>query len=193
MSKEKTQRRASELETILSDFIRHKAVNKDVIFKYKDILPKELIETWKKYGLGRLANNFLRIINPDDYLDIIERSYVRHEQAIPIFTTAMGDIIVWEKNKYVNLLNYRKGFVNVVSSGFEFFFDDIQDNEFMDDELMWQPYPEAISKYGDPTYEECFGYTPLLGLGGAEKVENLKKVKLREHILIIAEFMGPIE
>lgn len=186
-------RRAAELATILSDFIIHKKVDKDMILKYTNKLPEELIGTWKKYGLGSLANNFLRIINPDDYLDILERSYIRHKQAIPIFTTAMGDIIVWEKNKYVNLLNYRKGFVNVVSSGFEFFFDDIQDNEFMNDELMWQPFPEAIRKYGEPSYDECLGYTPLLGLGGAEKVENLKKVKLREHILIIAEFMGPIE
>lgn len=101
----------------------------------------------------------------------------------------MGDIIVWEKDKYVNLLNFRKGYVNVVSSGFEFFFDDLKDNDlkdndFMNDELMWQPYPEAISKYSATNYDECFGYTPLLGLGGAEKVENLKKVKLKEHIFM---------
>nr|WP_324250972.1 polymorphic toxin type 15 domain-containing protein [Bacillus sp. AF12] len=32
-----------------------------------------------------------------------------------------------------------------------------------------------------------------LGDSGSEKVENLEKVKLREHILIITEFMGPIE
>ncbi len=105
----------------------------------------------------------------------------------------MGDIIVWEKGKYVNLLNFKKGYVNVVSSGFEFFFDDLKDNNFMNDELMWQPYPEAISKYSAPNYDECFGYTPLLGLGGVEKVENLKKVKLKEHILIITEFMGPVQ
>lgn len=87
----------------------------------------------------------------------------------------MGDIIVWEKDKYVNLLNFRKRYVNVVSSGFEFFFDDLKDNDFMNDELMWQPYSDAIKKYSAPNYEECFGYTPLLGLGGAEKVENLRK------------------
>nr|WP_304214434.1 T6SS immunity protein Tdi1 domain-containing protein [Fredinandcohnia onubensis] len=181
------------MEPILSDFIIHKAVGKEMILKYTNILPEELIEIWKKYGFGTFANGYLKIINPDDYVDIIERSYLRHKQAIPIFTTAMGDIIVWEKNEYINLLNYRKNHVHVVSSGFEFFFDDVQDNEFMNDELMWQPYPEAISKYGVPTYDECFAYTPLLGLGGAEKVENLKNVKLREHILLIAEFMGPVE
>ncbi len=44
-----------------------------------------------------------------------------------------------------------------------------------------------------PAYEECFGYTPLLGLTGkkkAEEVENLKKVKLKEHILLIHGVYG---
>lgn len=105
----------------------------------------------------------------------------------------MADIIVWEKDKYVNLVNFRKGHVHVVSAGFDFFFDDIKDIDFMNYELMWEPYPETSRKYGIPHYEECFGYIPLLGLGGVEKVENLKKVKFKEHILIITEFMGPME
>lgn len=181
------------MKTIFSDFIKHETVDESVILQYKDKLPEELIEIWKNYGFGVFVNDYLKIINPTEYLDILENSYQRYEQAIPIFTTSMGDIIVWEKDKYVKLLNFRKGFVNVVSSGFEFFFDDLKDNDFMDDELMWQPYPRAISKYGSPNYDECFGYTPLLGLGGTEKVENLNIVKLKEHILIITEFMGPLK
>lgn len=174
-------------------FIKYKPVDQRIILKYKDELPAELVEVWIKYGFGTLLNGFLKLINPDEYLDILERCYRRYEQAIPIFTTSMGDIIVWEKDKYVNLLNFRKGLVHIVSSGFNFFLDDLKDNDFINDELMWEPYPKAYSKYGRPDYEECFGYTPLLGLGGSEKVENLKKVKIREHILIITEFMGPIE
>ncbi|EAC4137804.1 TPA: DUF1851 domain-containing protein, partial [Listeria monocytogenes] len=54
-------------------------------------------------------------------------------------------------------------------------------------------YPSAVEKYGEASYDECFGYTPILGMGGTEKVENLKKVKLREHIYLITQFMGPIE
>ncbi|QHE63651.1 DUF1851 domain-containing protein [Rossellomorea vietnamensis] len=178
---------------MLSDFIKKGTIDEDIILKYKDKLPKELIGVWEKYGYGTFVNGFIKIINPDDYLDILERSYLRYEQAIPIFATAMGDLIVWEKGKYANLINYRKGYVNVVSSGFEFFFDDLKDPDFMNDELMWQPYPDAIRTYSAPDYDECFGYTPLLGLGGNEKVENLSKVKLKEHILVITEFMGPVQ
>ena len=100
----------------------------------------------------------------------------------------LGEIIEAVNNKHLNL---RLNFLN--PDDVIIFFDDLKDNDFMNDELMWQPYPEAISKNSAPNYDECFGYTPLLGLGGTEKVENLKTVKLKEHILIITEFIGPIE
>ena len=41
--------------------------------------------------------------------------------------------------------------------------------------------------HGSLSFDECFGYVPLLGLGGAKKVENLKKVKIREHIELITQ------
>lgn len=176
----------------LDDFIVHKKVNEKEILKYQEKLPEELIDVWKTYGFGTFANAFIKVIHPDEYFTVLENSYLRYEQAIPIFATAMGDLIVWEKGQYVNLINYRKGIVHVVSSGFEFFLEDLKDESFMTDELMWDPYLEAVHKYSRPGYEECFGYTPLLGMGGAEKVENLKKVKVAEHIRFITSVMGPI-
>lgn len=41
--------------------------------------------------------------------------------------------------------------------------------------------------------EYGFGYVPLLGLGGSEKVENKKKVKIKEHIELIMQMVGKIE
>ena len=39
----------------------------EVIERYRDLVPKEMIEIWKKYGLGSFMNGYLRVINPDDY------------------------------------------------------------------------------------------------------------------------------
>ncbi|MBQ6523394.1 MAG: DUF1851 domain-containing protein [Atopobiaceae bacterium] len=36
------------------------------------------------------------------------------------------------------------------------------------------------------------GYVPLLGLGGRETVNNLRKVKIREHIALIAQMVGGV-
>ncbi len=46
---------------------------------------------------------------------------------------------------------------------------------------------------GELEFDESFGYTPLLGIGGSEKIENLEKVKTKEHIEIITQMVGRIE
>ncbi|MBC1493575.1 DUF1851 domain-containing protein [Listeria booriae] len=165
----------------------------DTMKEYEKLVPQKVISIWNEYGIGSTLDGYLKVIDPKEFNDILEESYVRYDSAIPLFTTAMGDIIVWEKNKYLNLLNFRRGIVKVIESGFEFFLEDIEDEDFLIEELDWNPYKEASKKLGNPAYDECFGYVPLLALGGSDKVENLKKVKLREHILLITALTGAIE
>jgi len=105
----------------------------------------------------------------------------------------MGDIVTWEENRYLRLVKFRRGNFRIISAGFDFFFSDLMDEGFCDRHLDWEQYLEVIKLQEIPAYDECFGYVPLLGLGGTEKVENLQKVRIKEHIQIITEFMGPIE
>ena len=51
---------------------------------------------------------------------------------------------------------------------------------------------EALNMLGTVSYDECYGYVPLLSLGGAEKPENLRKVKLREHLELMYQVQGEI-
>jgi hypothetical protein len=182
---------------IFRDFKKISEVEKDTINKYKDLLPEELIEAWKTYGYGTFMNGYLKIINPDEFISLVNDSYLRSKGTIPIFTTSMGDVILFEKDEnqrsYIVMINYRKGKTKVLASKYSLFLRFLEEEAFKQKALDWLPYPEAIEKFKEPEYEECFGYTSLLGLGGAEKVENLKKVKLREHILIITEFMGAVQ
>jgi hypothetical protein len=178
---------------IFQEFKLEEKIPKDVIEKYIGRIPEQLIDVWKQYGCGSILNGYLKIINPDSITEILEDAYTRNNEAIPLFVTSMGDIIVWEKSRYLNLLNFRKGKVNVISAGFDFFLEDLNDKSFIEEELEWDPYPTAIKEYGEPDFDKCFGYVPLLGLGGSEKVENLKKVKTVEHISLITQLMGPVE
>lgn len=180
------------MSKIVDDFMLKEKAPISVIEKYKDKVPTQVVELWGSCGFGSTNHGYLRVVNPDDFQEILKDTYNRYQIAIPLFTTAMGDILVWEDN-YLLSLNYRKHEVNVVAKNFKFFFNDIFDDYYLSDALDWSPYPDAIKKYEVPAYDECFGYVPLLGLGGIEKVENLKKVKLKEHIYLITEFMGNIE
>ncbi|MBC1812909.1 DUF1851 domain-containing protein [Listeria booriae] len=176
----------------LPEFKKVLSMPQEVINEYEGKIPEELLSVWKDSGIGSFSNGYLRVINPNDYLEILEDSYIRFEKAIPILTTGMGDILVWEDG-YVLQLKYRKGEVEVAAGKFKFFFKNAVDDYFLEKALDGCSYEEAIKVYGEPDFDECFAYTPLLGLGGSEKVDNLQKAKLKEHIYLITQFMGKLE
>ena len=187
--------------SIFNDFKLEKKVSNETIEKYKNKVPKELIEVWRKYGFGSLLNGYLKIVNPEDYKEVLVESYIQTEDepiefTSVIFATGMGDLLIWEyvDEEYGNLvlLNYRKGKYSIIDSSLEFFFDDLQSKNYLEKYLDWNPYTDVTKKLGIVSYEECFGYVPLLALGGKEKVENLPKVKLKEQIYIITDLVGPI-
>lgn len=181
------------MQNVFKEYKFESEISEEVINKYESKVPDQVLGIWKEYGAGTILNGYLKIIDPNNLSELMEEVYTRSEDAIPLFVTSMGDIIVWEKRRYLNILNFRKNRVEVISAGFDFFLDDLNDQSFIDEELDWEPYPKAVEKYGELAFDECFGYTPLLGLGGPEKVDNLKKVKFVEHIYLITQFMGPIE
>ncbi|MEJ8553230.1 T6SS immunity protein Tdi1 domain-containing protein [Tepidibacter sp. Z1-5] len=180
-------------DKIFDDFILEEKTSQDIIERYTDRVPEQMLQVWKQYGFGSILNGYLKIVNPDEFQSLLKDVYVRYENSVALFTTSMGDIIVWEDNRYVGLLNFRRGKITCISAGFKFFFRNLEEEAFKNKALDWLPYSEAITRYGVPKIDECFGYVPILGLGGSEKIENLDKVKLVEHIYLITQFMGPIE
>lgn len=177
---------------VLKDFKFEGNVSEQTINKYEKKVPSEIINLWKAYGYGTFLNGYLKVVNLDEYIQTLQETSSRYTDAVVLFTTSMGDLIIWSNN-YVRLVNYRRGIIKTILSKFTFFFQNLESQKYKDEYLDWNPYLDAVKKYGEPGFDECFGYVPILGLGGSEKVENLKKVKLNEHIYIITDFMGPVE
>ena len=106
--------------------------------------------------------------------------------------TAFGDIITWEKGEFVGIVMYRYGEDDIIQAGFKYLMMDIEYGELDEEYLSIEQYNAAVKKYGELEYDECFGYVPLLALGGKESVDNLKKVKMKEHIELIYSMVGGI-
>ncbi|PHU33876.1 hypothetical protein CSX01_12995 [Pseudobutyrivibrio ruminis] len=68
----------------------------------------------------------------------------------------------------------------------------LDDDYFFEKYFQIPLYIEAVNKLGKLEQDECFGYVPLLGLGGSEKVDNLNIVKIREHIELISQMVGKV-
>ncbi len=178
---------------VLKDFVASGAVSAETMDKYQNLIPAELLEVWQKYGLGSFYGGYLKIINPDEYRDVLDHSYYAAQESVPIFATGFGDIIIWRKNTYVELIKYRKGAAETLSSGFDFFFGDLAAESRLVRKLDKNLYNDAVSKRGALEYDECFAYAPLLPLGGSESVDNLQKVKIKPHIDLIRQMLGRIE
>lgn len=188
------------LTKLLTRFPSYTTVGKptpETLARYRNRVPPELLEVWQTYGFGTFCDGYLKIINPDDYVDLLADTYQLTSTAAPappivLFATAMGDLLVWELDS-LGLLDYRHGSTDVVAQNFKVFFRNLTYDSFLSGTLRWEPYLAARERLGEPTFDECFGYVPVLALGGPETVEHLHKVKLREHIYLISQLTGVLE
>ncbi|PUV24395.1 T6SS immunity protein Tdi1 domain-containing protein [Sphingobacterium athyrii] len=172
--------------------IQEKPTN-EIIEKYQNQLPEVLIAFWKEYGFGSFMDGYLKVVNPDEFANILSDSYSPvYQNPIVMFATGLSDLIIWENNHTV-LLDYRHGKSKVLESGLKYLFEDLTDSTYIDSDLLGKNFVAAKKRLGDLNFEESFGYVPLLGLGGAEKSENLDKVNLKVHISLISQTVGKIE
>jgi hypothetical protein len=168
-----------------------------VVARYRDQVPADLLELWEQYGFGTFCDSYLKVVNPDDYAELLADTYQLTSTVAPalplvLFTTAMGDLLVWELD-CLSLLDYRHGSTNVVAQNFKVFFRNLTYDSFLNNTLRWEPYPAARERLGEPAFDECFGYVPALALGGPETADHLQKVKLREHIYLLSQLTGRLE
>ena len=177
---------------MLDDFIKVMAMPQDVVEKYRTMVPDELIQIWQNQGIGTFLGGYLKIINPEEYRDLLDSTYFLGDLAVPIFVTAFGDIITFEENRYLRFVKYKDGVFEIILENFLFFLKFLKDEDFQKDYFEIDLYKSALKQYGDLDYDYCFGFFPLLGLGGQKTVENIDKVKIKEHIYIISELAGNI-
>ena len=173
-------------------FEQDQGASRELCVQYNSILPPAQLNVWQKYGFGSLLDGYLKMINPDEYQALLNDSYVLSSTAIPIFVTAFADILTWEKGRYIRMVKYKDGIFEGIASGFNFFWGDLADGAFDARFFELAEYQAATNRLGQLQFDECFGYTPLLGLGGSKKVDNLRKVKITEHIDLITESAGKV-
>lgn len=167
-------------------------IKQELLQKYKTIVPDELTKIWEDYGLGKLLGGYLKVINPEDYQELLNETYFRGNISVPILATAFGDIVTLEENQYIGMVKYKDGKIVMLAKNFKRFIQNLEDDYFLEKYFQISRYTEAVDKLGKLEQDECFGYVPLLGLGGSEKVQNLKKVKIIEHIELISQMVGKI-
>ena len=160
-------------EEILNDFKKEKDMPKEVIEKYRNLVPKEMIEIWENYGLGSFLSGYLRVINPDDYKELVEETY-------------------WEEDEFIGMIEYKTLDVNAIWEGMNNFFELLSNKRFLEKNFELEMYNKALKLHGEVGYEDCYCFVPIIPVGG-KKIENLQKGKAFTHIEVIVYLMGRVE
>ena len=176
---------------MLEDFVKVADMPQEVIEKYRDRVPEELVEIWEKQGLGTFLDGYIKLINPEDYIEFVKETFFDGNNEIPIGISAFGDVVTWHKNAYVAILEYKIEDVDILIKSFKHFLKFYR-NEYILEKLDTSLYNEAVAKFGPLEYDECFGFVPILPLGGKKDVEHMDKVKIREHLYLLVQFTGGI-
>lgn len=176
----------------LPSFVPVRALDPDVIERFAASVPAEVVEIWRRDGVGLFADGYLRVIDPSAFADVVSESLPAYEGAIPVFATAFGDLLFWHDG-YLRIARFRHGVVDVAGRNIAVFARMAGDATYLIGQLYSAPYEEARDALGEPDIDECFGYVPLLALGGPETADHLRRVKLREHLAVITAAVGPLE
>lgn len=156
-------------------------------------IPDALFQLWTELRLGSYMDGYVKIVSPDTYRFALEEVYEPIDGTPVIFAaTAMADLFFWEAD-CIRQANFRYGTLRVASTSLTTFVNHRMSKwENVATSLGAAHFRPALERLGPCAYDECYAYVPALAFGGSEKVENLHKVKLREHLAILSQMVGRI-
>jgi len=175
-----------------------KEAMESTISKYKGLLPSPIIELWKRHGFGGYDDGLFWTINPDEYQYYVERWITTDRKGIyPIMRTAFGDLIftygIKENDKEYKFVGFKVIDVRHCSSNtITIGLDDFFESYLLDTgclmamtNIKGAVFFNVFDELGILKSDECYGYEPILALGGKEKEENIRKLNYKVHLEIL--------
>lgn len=150
-----------------------------------ELIPKFIHDLLNSTGVSSFIDGFLWTIHPNDLVEWLNDWLPFSERCIPFARTAMADVL-FIRNGEIMLLNSNWGLVDYTIDDDSMFFDHFLTNEqYLDENFNKSLFNQLKDK--NLNQDECFGFTPLLSLGGAEVVNNLSRLGMKEYLDIVSK------
>ena len=181
---------------------------------YKDSMlgriPNALIDYWATIGWGSYANGLFWSTDPADLSPVLDswltgcKQYSSDDYSV-IARSAFGSLYLWGSNSGASITidplwsrvttfkpkNLQSDFEKDLTVGTSFMFKEKDSLDFLD--IKEKPmFSRAVKKLGKLKSDEMYAFEPALCIGGLPKIENLAKVKMVEHLILLSQ-MADIE
>ncbi len=150
---------------------------------------KELPDVIKQYienDRRPVAKGYIRFLSAEssDKMRGILGGVEMWNGGVPFATTVFGEILSWEDG-YVVLYDFSQQDYNVILSGINHFFSNIEDGEYQKDTFDIQIYEEAMENIGEVKENECYAVEPIPLLGGKRELRYLHITNLLEYLQML--------
>lgn len=179
------------------------------IEKWRSTMPSALLEYWADEGWSGFAQGLFWIVNPEDFKDVLAEWLAgtpleKIDQFHVIARTAFGKLYLWgEKtgpsaeivSSDHSVLCLERDLKKPVKSpelALRVFFSGSAPS-YADalDETGQPLFQRALSTLGPLQPDEMYGFEPPLVVGGKARIENVRIVKINEHLGMLRQFAGP--
>ena len=159
--------------------------------KYESQLPAELLEKWREVGLCSYGKGLIWFVDPEQFADVIDDWIEVRDDAKPLvfLRTAFAHLYYWQDGAVFSL-DVHRGSLSEVTKNISLIFTLLCDPDIRAKMLRVSLFEEALPRLGPPERDECYAFEPALALGGPGTVETLRRVKIREHLGILAQIHG---
>ncbi|WP_409264974.1 GAD-like domain-containing protein [Pseudomonas sp. KCJK9000] len=174
------------------------------------MLPPALMEYWRNEGWAGYGNGLIWTVNPDDF-EHLKKSWLADtllesfDNFHVIARSAFGNLylcgertgrsvsIICNHNEILALKNRLKSKPLAAQNiTIRSFFGASDPDDFDNSDINGKSlFNRALKKYGPLSPDEMYGFEPALVLGGSPTLENLRRVKMDPHLLILRNFDRP--
>ncbi len=185
-------------------FLDRRPASDAMLARWKGVLPDIAIDFWKQYGMVQTHGGLIQWCDPDEMSRIIRLVFGNDPDFDPdqihVYAySAFGSLYAWNKDFNKIEIDLTDGWVWCT----KYFAPNKQSNVnlkfisalekvtpshhdlFDEDRVLL--FDRTVAKLGRLDFGECYGFFPALSLGGATRLENLKRVKALEHFVFLAQ------
>jgi hypothetical protein len=178
-------------------------ITDEIAESFSGKLPEFLIQLWKKHGIGSWSGGLINLCNPSNFDGLLSQIFhadkdFSHQDCHVFGYSAFGQVLVWSERHWiveVDLLRGRLSSAGLIypekktDPDMSLLLSILTDNDSLNayDDNNKPLFARARKKLGALEQGECYGFFPALAMGGAPDLKNLKRVKVLEHFIFLAQ------
>ncbi len=186
----------------------------DQVNRFRDVLPTKLLDFWVFHGAGCYLDGKFWLCDPE-LMNPVMNAIFKNDPGFVVGQlhtfgySSFGSLFCWQEKKELLWVDFypptaseenyneneptRPELAGIPRSSPDFIvgiavLNGIDNDSGSPYDVNDQPlFPQALAKLGPLAPGEIYGFVPALQLGGEMRIENVRKVGVVEHLLLLAQ------